>query len=440
MLALTFSAAGAAEIQIEQGYQWPGEAGIRWSLRDRDLLVISRLDPSVTPTGLPAGEAPVVGVSLPWLRCGPLLARGILRQVSDPLGFSAWSGVFQERTTLVLDGGLASSNEGVLLMPVPELCGFFCRPVRAGGCDYGAFGCVPLGAGAAAEGAILVSRPPPQSTTDDWFLSRSPFPGGDVTDLCARFVLSSPSLGFSFTSGASSSGWAAPGAFSSLWISGRVPGLQAAVLLAGATPGYRAPDGACAAGGSRLSAMVRLGNDRRTGALEAGWSFLAARPSFSPRPEIPTRTIVRAELSRDFQRPSLPPISLVVDGEKDISRGCDGIRNETSRCGSAVRAGFEGMDVTAGVSLTDQEGIRLLGALSLKPSSRLRVLVEARVNRLAASSPNGSMTVKLSFERGGQRAAVQTGMEDCPLTGRQACIARWFRLSLSCSIRRPLEQ
>ena len=439
MLALSFSAAGAAEIRIEQHYQWPGEAGIGWRLQQDDFLVVSRFNLRAGPTrpaGLPTAEGPVIGVSLPWLRCGPLLVRGILRQVSDPVGFTAWSSAFQERTALVLDGELSSSGQGVLLMPVPELCGVFCRPVRTGGCEYGAFGCVPLGAGAAAEGAIVVSRPAPQAAPDDWFLTRSPFPGGDVTDFCARLVLNSPSLGFSFTSGTSSARWAGPGAFSNLWMSARVPGLRAAVLLAGATPGYRAPDGACTSAASRLSAMVRLGNDRRTGALEAGWSFAVGRPSFSPRPEIPTRTIVRVELSRDFEQQSCPPLSLVMDGEKDISREWDGIRNETSRCGSTACARLEGMDVTAGVSLSDREGVRVLGALSLKPSSRLGILVEARADRLAAASPDGSMTVKVSFERGTQRAAIQTGFEDFPLTWRNARFAECFRLSLSCSIRR----
>ncbi len=429
ILAAAFSAARAAEIQLQQGYTWPDQAGIRWRLQQGDLLVVSRCGLYAGPAGLPAAEGPVLGVSLPWLRCGPLLPRGILRQVSDPLGFSAWSSAIQERTTLVLDGELSSSGQGMLLMPVPELFGLFCRPVRAGGSEYGAFGCLPLGAGAAAEGAIMVSRPEPQVPPDDWFLTRSIFPGGDVTDLCARLVLNTPSLGFSFTSGISSAARAAPGAFSNLWMSGRFRGLLAAVLLAGATPGFRGPDGTCTTGASQLSAMVRLGNDRRTGTLETGWSYSVGRPTFAPGPEIPTRTVLRVELSRDFERQSCPPLSLVMDAEKDISR------SETSRCGSAAWVRLDGMDVTAGVSLSHQEGVRLLGAVSIKPSSRLRILVEGRANRLAAASPDGSMTVKVSFERGSQRAAIQAGFENVPLPWRSTHLAECFRLSLTSSLR-----
>ena len=437
-LALSLSTVGAAEIQTWQEYKWPDEAGIRWRFQEGDLLVSFSVFPRAGPAGLCAADGVVLGMSLPWLRCGPLLARGILRLASDPLGFSAWSGVFQERTTLVLDGELSSSKEGVLLMPIPDLCGVFCRPVRTGGNEFGAFGSVPLAAGVAAEGAILGSRPAPQAVPEEWFLARSSFPGGDVMDVCARLVVSSPSLGISFASGTSSAQWAAPGAFSNLWISGRFPALQAAVLLAGATPGYRAPDGACASAATRLSAMVRLGYDRRTGALEVDWSFTGARPSFSPQPEIPMGTTVRAVLSRDFERPSFPQLSLVVEGEKDISRGSNGVRSEASRCGTTACAGFEGMDVTAGVSLSGQEGARVLGALSLKPSSRLRILAAAGANRLAAASPVGSMSMKVSFERGEQRAAVQTGFEDFPLASKDGGFAKHFRLSLSCTIRRVI--
>ena len=219
-------------------------------------------------------------------------------------------------------------------------------------------------------------------------------------------------------------------------ISVRLPWLQAAVMLAGVTPGYLAPDGSCASGATRLSAMVRLGSDRRAGSLEAGWSFTSARPSFSPRAEIPTRTIVRVELSRDFERLSCPPLSLVVNGEKDISRECSGIRTESARCGSTVCVSFSAMELTTGLSLSDLDGVRALGALSLKPSPLLRILVEVRGNGLAAASPAGSTTVKVSFERGGQRAAVQAGFVDCPLTSRNERIADSFRLSLSCSVHR----
>jgi hypothetical protein len=379
-------------------------------------------------------EAPRLGVCLPWLRFGPLLPRGMLRQVSDPLGFSASSDVFQERTTLVLDGELSTASQGVLLMPGSGLCGVFCRPMRTGRNECGAFGRLPLAPGAAAEAVLLTSRPRAQEPPDEWFLSHGPFPGGDVTELCARFAASSPALEFSLTSGISSARWTDPGAFTNLLIAGRAPWLQAAVLLAGVTSGYRSPDGSCAGGAARVSGRVRLGNDRGAGLLEARWSFNVASPPFAPDAEIPTRATVGVELSRDFEGLSSPAISVVIEGEKDISRESSGMREESARCGSTVQAVFPGLGITSGFSLSALDGAGVLGSLVLTPSSRLRLLAEARGNRLASDSASASMTVKASFEHDGQKAAVQAGFVDCPLGGAGFRLVECFRLSLSCTV------
>ena len=99
------------------------------------------------------------------------------------------------------------------------------------------------------------------------------------------------------------------------------------MLLAGVTPGYRAPDGAGATAASRLSATVRLGDHHGAGSLEAGFSFAAAEPGFSPGREIPTRNIVRAAFTRDAESASGWPWSLLLEAEKDMSRDCDGVRH-----------------------------------------------------------------------------------------------------------------
>ena len=169
--------------------------------------------PSVDPVRAPpAPRYPAAGFRSPGvLRPGAVCSRSGRRSCWTP--------------------GCHLSAPAMLLMPLPELCGVFCRPIGAGGMQYGAFGRLPLGAGAAVEGAFLASRPPPQATPDDWFLPRGVFPGGDVAHLCSRLLLGSPSLGFSFITAVSSAGWAGPGAFSNLLISGQ----------AARGPGSRAP-------------------------------------------------------------------------------------------------------------------------------------------------------------------------------------------------------
>ena len=422
-----------ADVRIEQEYEWPGRAVLRWSVTQGDLLVASR---SVQGGGL---IAPVLGVSSPWFRYGPLLVRGMLRQVFEPLAFSAWSGVFEERTGLVLDGALQTPRAGVLFMPFPDLCGIYCRPGRDGGTEYGAFGCLPFGAGAAAECVLLASRPDPQAATDEWFMTRSPFPGGDVTHFAARLMLDSPSLAFSYAAGASSAQFAAPGAFSVLWLRGRLPEIEGAVLISGATPGYRTPNGASTALASRFSALVRLGRDRRRGTLETGFSFSAAEPGFTPCREIPTKNVVRAAFSRDYDLAASWPFSVLLEAEKNISRDSDGIREETSRCGSTVSISLGAIDVTSGVDFSDHDGLGVLGRMTLKPTSRLRFGVEAKGDQLGTPFPTGSLSMRLAVEKGDGKAALQTGIEDCPLkslaAGPAPTLSGHFRLTLSCSTR-----
>jgi hypothetical protein len=320
-------------------------------------------------------------------------------------------------------------------MPVPGYCGVFCRLGRSGDTEYGAFGRLPLGTAAAAECAVLASRPDPAAAPEDWFLARSPFPGGDLTHFAARFVLDSPSLDFSCAAGVSSARFAAPGAFSSLWLRGRLPELEGALLLSGATPGYRAPDGTDTIVASRLSGTVRLGRSRCGGAIEAGFSFAAAEPGFSPGREIPTKNVMRAAFSRENAVGSVCPVSLLVDAEKEISRDSNGVRNETSRCGA--RAGFSTrlMDLAAGAGVSDQEGVDLFGSLNVMPSTRFRLGVEAKGCRLGTRGPAGSMIMRLAVQGAERSAALVAGLEDYPLNGGiSRPVAEFLTVRLSCSV------
>ncbi|MGO9310654.1 MAG: hypothetical protein ACLQDL_16730 [Spirochaetia bacterium] len=418
------------ELRIEEGYQWPGRAILRVSVTPGDLL-IAKTGPG----------APVFGMSLPWLRCGPLMVRGMVKQAFDPLSFSAWSGVFEERTGLALDSALESPGAGVLLMPVPEQCGVYCRNGREGGTELGVFGALPLGPGAAAECVCLSSRPDPQPASDEWFVSRCPFPGGTLTQIAARLKLDSPSLACSCAAGVSSAQLAAPGAFSLLWLRGRLPQVEGAVLLSGATPGYRAPDGASPGLASRSSAMLRFGPDHHRGIVEVGLSFAAAEPAFSPRREIPTHTTLRAAFSRDVELASARSLSLLVEAQKEVIRDCDGVREDTSRCGSTACISLGSVDLVSGVDCADHEGIRVRGGITARPSPRLRIGVEATGSLWGTAHPTASARAKLSVEGGDRRAVLQAGVEDCPLgspvTGQAGELARHFRLSLSYSLRCP---
>ena len=362
-----------------------------------------------------------------------------MRLVSNPVAFSAGSGVFDERTGFALDAALQAPRPGVLFMPLPDLVGLSCRPGRDGGTEYGAFGRLPLGAGAAAECVFFASRPDCQPPSDDWFLDRGRYPGGDLTCLAARFVLDSPSLDLSYAAGASSARRAGPGAFATLWIRGRLPRIEGAVLLAGVTPGYRAPDGTGATDASRLSANLRLGDTHGMGSLEAGFSFTTAEPGFSPGREIPSRNVVHAAFTRDVRTASGWPLSLLLEVEKDMSRDCDGERYETSRCSSMTCLSLGSLELAAGIGISDHDGAGTSGRLTVRPSREICVGIEGKGERLGAASPAGSVIMKLAVESEGRSAALRIGIEDYPLGGSARCtpsdLAPLFRMRLSCTAR-----
>jgi hypothetical protein len=431
------ASARPADVRIQEEYEWPGRAVIQWSVSQGDLLVVSRSEQPAAAVACGMG-APVLGVSLPWFRYGPLLGRGMLRQVFDPLASSAGSGLLKEPTGLVLDGALPPSRAGTLLVLPTGHGGLFCRPGREGGTEYGAYGRLPIRGGAAAECVILAARPDPRSAADEWYPDKSPFPGGDITNFAARLMLDSSPLSFSYSAGASSAQFAASGAFSTLWLRGQVSEIEAAVFAAGATSGYRAPDGSCASAASRLSGFVRLGRDRSRGTLEAGISRDAAEPGFSPRPEIPTRNVVRAALWREYAGSSSLRLALLLEAEKAVNRDHDGARTETARCGSTACLSLGTLEVTTALGVSDNEGADARGTLTLRPSARLRIVAEGRGDHLGTSGPAASMCVKMSVENGDQRAAVRAGIEDYPLAGRcpspAKVLASHLRLSLSCSV------
>jgi hypothetical protein len=419
------SLAGApAQIEADERYDWPDGADVFLGLRRGDFTLAARRD----------GESFALGASLPWLQAGPLIGRGILRQLADPLGFSAWSGVFEERTTLVLDSSLRSARRGAVVMPLPGLTGVFLRRHGAGA-ECGAFGRLPLGAGAAAEGLVLHSRPGPRGIPDDWYFDRSPFPGGDVTHLCGRLMLVSPRLDFSVTTGASACTWASPGGFAMAWLRARSPEAEVSILLSGVSSAYRSPEGDCQDGDVLASTGIRLGGNPLSGTLEAGWSCLVERPGFAPGHEVPTRRTLKLAFSRDtMPRPDIL-VSMVVQAEKEVTRDSNGTENEAARCSSAVSACLDHVEARAGVSLSAADGAVLRSALTVRPSSRLGLGMEAELARAAAASAAATLTASVSVSGRSTRASLKAGLADYPLAGTAAGLARYFRLTLSTSVR-----
>lgn len=417
-------AASPAEAVIDQRYEWPDGADLQLGLRWADLQVGARRDRGDT----------AAGASLPWMQAGPLVGRGMLRLVSDPLGFSASSAVFEEPTSLVLDASLRSARRGAVLMPLPGLLGVFVRQgVDGTGC--GAFASIRLGAGAVIEGLVLRNQPEPRGISEDWYLDRSPSPGAEMTHLCGRLRIDTPSLAFSLTAGESASEWASPGAFAAGWLRARSPAAEVSLLLCAVTPGFRSPDGNGPAGQSLVSTRLRLGADRRTGTLEAEWSHTVENPGSVPGLLVPTRSRLGVALCREEVPWRGFPVAVIVRAEKEISRGGDGVETESARFSSVVCAFPRHLEARAVFGLSGSEGALLGADLAVRPSSRLRLGVEARLSHVAAAAPAVSLTAGAWLAGPLRGHTLELGLEDYPLRGKPMDVARFLRFRLSTSIR-----
>ena len=155
------------------------------------------------------------GLECPWAAAGPLAPRGLLRALSDPLGYSPASGVFSEPAGFRLEGSLqGTSRRGLWLEPWPGRLGLFLvrRPPGqaedggAGLSNGGSPGRVQAGGSvtfrwpgpgavrAEAQVLALLSRPEPDwrsespispssDASSEWFFEQPPFPGGSLLHL-----------------------------------------------------------------------------------------------------------------------------------------------------------------------------------------------------------------------------------------------------------------
>jgi hypothetical protein len=424
-------AAVPLELEVRERFDWPDDADTRISMRQGDLLFLTRWrDTGTGNDGPPAGA-----LALPFLLAGPVTGRGMLRLASDPLGFGAWSGVFRESTSLSLDSSLSSSWHGVVVTPLPGLCGLFARQ-REDGSESGAYLRIPLGAGAAAEGMLLRSRPLPASPAEEWFLPGSPFPGGEVTHVAGSLCLESPRFDCSFTMLGSSPQRAAPGSAASIWVRGRSREMEESLLVSAASSAYRSPAGRCLTDGSQVSAAVRVGGDQKAGTAAAGWSFTAGKPEFGPHREIPSRTLLRLDLARDFAAEADVPLSLLVHADKEILRDADGANREVARCGGALCVSSDWIVAKAGAGLSDSAGADVSAGLILAPGSSVRFSVEMQAAGLGSASPSASAVLTATIGSDGSSSVLSVGVDDYPLgAGGTPRPEKSLRVSLSTSFR-----
>ncbi|HET6451477.1 MAG TPA: hypothetical protein VFI08_09200, partial [Spirochaetia bacterium] len=301
------------------------------------------------------------------------------------------------------------------------------------GGDNGAYASVAAAPGVGAEGLVQYSRFPAQDPGDDWFASRSPFPGGDMTRVAGRLFLRSSRMDCSMSAAVSSPAGADPGSAGCLWVRARSRPADAALLLAVASPGFRGADARCLPDTSEISGALRLGADPRIGVVHATVSRITGRFAFSPQPALPDRVVLKADVARDLPGPFRGPTALLLQAEREISHDASGARECQSRCGVEMRGSLAGCSVQAGAGLSDRDGGDVRAALLLAAGTRLQVTVGAGAEGLG-TVPRASTGVTLTIVEGAASGALRAGLEDCPLRGRPAP-ARYLRVSLVTTLR-----
>ena len=422
--------AAPLEVGTQERLAWPAAGELRLSLQQGDVLLLSRWDAGASSGSRPAAA----GFASSLLVVGPVAGRGILRLAADPLGFAAGSPVFRERTALVLDSSLRSSRTGLLVAPLPGCGGLFARE-HGGGTDCGAWVRVPLGSGAAAEGLLMSSRLQMSAGGDEWLLPNNAFPGGDMTNVAGRLCVESPRFDCSFTAFGSSARWAAPGSAVDLWIRGKSPWLDAAVLLAAAQPSYRSPDGAGLSDSWITSGSLGIGRDPRRGTAAVGITFGQDRLPFAPGPRVPCHALFQLDLERDFLVSPGAVLALRLDADKEVSWGTDGHRGDESRCGAGLQWEPGAVVLQAGAGLSERDGVEVRAAVALAPGSRVRGRVELRADALTTSSPTASVDLSVTHTAGAVTSTLTVGVADWPAAARRPVPGDHLRVSLTTAVR-----
>jgi hypothetical protein len=290
----------------------------------------------------PAPQFLTFGLECPWVAAGPLAPRGLLRALSDPLGYSPASGVFSEPAGFRLEGGLQGSSRGGLwLEPLPGRLGLFLvrkaleraedpsgwllgggsrELVQAGGSVTFRWtgpnrpagrgppntlqpasrpGSAPAARGEAQVLAMFshpeadsrVSSPAsgaPVPCPPDWLQDHPPFPGGGLVHLggALRLEAGGGRLGCSLLA-AASGGQRVPAGLYGLWrLEAEGRRWDARALLGSCSREYRLPQGEPYPGA--WAAGLSLGvQPRQALRLEAGWQRRIDWPPATPEGRLP---------------------------------------------------------------------------------------------------------------------------------------------------------
>jgi hypothetical protein len=146
------------------------------------------------------------GFSTPFSVLGSVINTGLLREIRNPLAYSASSGVFREksdiRLTTSLDGG---AYWGLAFRPLPGSLMFYYYGKKNEPFSAGALARLEWDKTVRLELLVNTSCPRTPEPSADWFTDRAPFAGGRLVHAAGRLSLGHSPL-YAIVSGALSCG------------------------------------------------------------------------------------------------------------------------------------------------------------------------------------------------------------------------------------------
>jgi hypothetical protein len=437
LLSLASARGESTVLSLESSGDLTARISLRCALSNGTLRLFCAWQDCASTAGGPEAALPTLALSSPWLIFGPVSPMGLLREASNPLGFSPRSDVFVERTGLLLDGSLPPGSPGFLCMPLPDVFGLFCLPCARGALAYGCFVNIQPAAECRAECFLTLTESRPESLGEEWFSASPANPGGVVMVTGARLLLDFPGLSLGMTFGGSQSERSPPGSFCHLRGSWHGDGLFAEAILGSADRTYRRPGGMGSEGVSALSGSV--GIEQSSGSAKISYSLSFAQPGFAPRPLRASREVMGIALEQDFAAAAGLDLSCRAEAEKRMTRVPSGDRQETGRCAASLKGRIGGFEAGTRVEVNDPGGIdiSLSGGFPLAGGGP-RLFLEARMERVASACPVLTALLALHLERKDSTLMIESGIDGCSLRAGASDAMKHFRLKVSWSVRRVL--
>ena len=421
-------------VGLDSNADLDGTVGFEWALSHGDIHVFCAWQGRATSAGRTGPRYPALAISCPWLVCGPMSQEGLLREASNPLGFSAGSDVFAECTGVRLDGSLPAGPPGFLWMPLPGALGFYSLPCSNGARVCGCFAGIQASAGFRVEGFFSFSKSESEGPGEEWFLSTPVDPGGAIASGGVRLAMDFHGMSLGATAGGSFPESAPSGSFQLLRGSLHEDGFFVEALVGRIDASYRRPDGRDFAAGSGFSG--RAGLEGPVSSAKVSYSACVDQPGFAPRPFIQSSEVTGLVLQHSFAAGAGLDLVCRAEAERRISRDCMGTRQETRRWSASLRGTAGSLDTSVSMELNEPGGVGVSLTGTFQETRRSpRLSLESRLEPLAAGGRALTALAGLQLEWKDARLSLESGIEGWAVSRAGVDLVRHVRLSVSWSTR-----